>query len=315
MGDCTMTKLDELIHVIKNEHIYIQMHNYPDQDAIASAAGLQSLLLARGKQSTICYQGNIDKSNTLKMIELLHINIYNINKLITKEDDELILVDAQKGNVNVKELTGIEIACIDHHYKYDTTCYRFNDIRPGIGSCSSIIASYFLENNIELSENIATALAYGLKIDTGNFSRKFSDLDIDMFSYLYKNSNIDLLFQIESCSLKLKDLNAYLKAIKNLRLYDNFGVTNIGNDCSEAIIGTLADFLMTLSEVDFTVVYSYRAGGLKLSIRNSIPNLDANNIIRKVLYGIGNGGGHPSMAAGFIPDLYSEEEALSLIHI
>ena len=38
-----MTKLDELVTQINREHVYIQTHNFPDPDAIASAFGLQEL--------------------------------------------------------------------------------------------------------------------------------------------------------------------------------------------------------------------------------------------------------------------------------
>ena len=43
-----MTKLDELVTQINREHVYIQTHNFPDPDAIASAFGLQELLTLRG---------------------------------------------------------------------------------------------------------------------------------------------------------------------------------------------------------------------------------------------------------------------------
>ena len=35
-----MTKLEELVGIIGGESVYIQTHNYPDQDALASAYGL-----------------------------------------------------------------------------------------------------------------------------------------------------------------------------------------------------------------------------------------------------------------------------------
>ena len=51
-----MTKLDELVTQINREHVYIQTHNFPDPDAIASAFGLQELLKLRGIHATICYK-------------------------------------------------------------------------------------------------------------------------------------------------------------------------------------------------------------------------------------------------------------------
>ena len=49
-----MTRLDEIIQQINRKHVYIQTHNFPDPDAIASAYGLQELLKSRGIASTIC---------------------------------------------------------------------------------------------------------------------------------------------------------------------------------------------------------------------------------------------------------------------
>lgn len=304
-----MSDLEQLIKCIKKKHVFIQTHNYPDQDALSSALGLQALLANFKIKSTICYQGLVDKFNTLKMVELLDIEIHHVKDIDMTDEDEIIIVDGQQGNVNMEELSGIKIACIDHHALQDTSYYRYYDIRSEVGACASLIASYFVENEVPLTKNVATALLYGIKIDTSNLTRGVSDLDIDMFYYLYKKADIATIRIIESCSIGKDDLQSYLKAIADLRVYGNVGVANIGNDCSEAMIGTVSDFLITLSEVEFTLVYSYRAGGLKLSVRSIQDEVDASEIMKAALIRIGDGGGHGSMAAGFIPNIRDEETA------
>ncbi len=310
-----MTKLDELIHIIMKDHVYIQMHNYPDQDALAAAYGLQVLLECRGIKSTICYSGQIDKHNTLKMIELLHIDIYNNNEFTMEADDEIILVDGQMGNVNMINFIGRKIACIDHHPIQEIGEYRFYDIRSRIGACSSIITQYFVENNIGIPAEIATALAYGIKIDTANLSGRAADLDVDMYCLLYKIADKDILLSFENCCLRRKDLTAYQEAISNLKLYGRIGIAKIGDDCSEAIIGSISDFLMTVSEVDFTLVYAYRVGGLKFSVRSESKTVDAGKIIKEALAGLGDGGGHATMAAGFLPNLNTKQEINEMAHL
>lgn len=291
------------------------MHNYPDQDALASAMGLKALLDAKGKNAKICYRGHVDKYNILQMIQLLEIEIHHIDEFMMRPEDEIIIVDGQKGNINVDNLVGEEIACIDHHVNEERDNYLFSDIRSDVGACSSIIASYFVENNIPMNSKVATALVFGIKTDTSNLTRGVSELDIDMFCYLYKVADIGLLRLFENNSISKKDLDSYLKAISDLRVYDNIGIANIGNNCSEAIIGTVSDFLSTLSEIDFTLVYSYRAGGVKFSVRSTVKQLDASKIIKKAIEGFGDGGGHASMAAGFIPNLESEKEAINIAKI
>jgi len=303
------TALDRLLAVITRPKVYIQTHNYPDQDALASAFGLQELLRYKGIESVICYQGEIDKANTITMTEKLGIELYDVDDLPIQPEDEIILVDGQKGNVNLEEQVGDEIACIDHHPMQDTDSYRFFDIRT-VGACATLIAEYFLENEIPVSRNVATALVYGIKMDTANLMRQTTDADVDMFCTMYKKADIDLIRLFESHSLIMTDLDAYREALKDLKVYGyNVGVANVGADCSEAMMGTLSDFIMSLDVVEFSVVYSYRARGLKLSVRSERAEADAGVIVRKALAGYpGGGGGHAGMAGGFVAGL-SESQA------
>lgn len=302
-----VTTFQELLRNIKKNHVYIQTHNYPDPDALASAKGLQYLLKNSGIESTICYKGHIDKFNTLQMIDLLHIEIHAERELSISDTDEIILIDCQKGNNNVKDFKGCEIACIDHHNQQAVDCYRFFDIRSDLGSCSTIITTYFKENGVQLTKEMSTLLLYGIKMDTANLTRSVTDLDVDMFGLLFKLADKDILASLESSTLKLTDLNTYAKAIEDLRVYNDVGFANIGNDCSEAIIGTLADFILTLNEVHFSMVYSYRASGLKFSVRSDNPKYDGAKIMKEALKDYGDGGGHARMAAGFIPNLPYDE--------
>lgn len=307
-----MTKLDELLKCIKTSHVYIQMHNYPDQDAIASAMGLKILLESKGKQTTIVYHGIIDKDNTLLMINMLHIDLHPIETIDFTPADEIIIVDGQKGNINMHDSLGNEIACIDHHKKQNTDCYLFYDIRSDVGACSSIITSYFIENDIPISTELATALLYGQRIDTTHMTRNISELDIDMCYFLYKLANHNYLKKFEVNAMNANDLQLYQRAISDLRIYNNIGISNVGNDCPEPMIGTISDFLLTLSEVDFTLLYSYRAGGIKFSVRTSLETIDASEIIRTALHDYGDGGGHQDMAAGFIPNIQDENTAMEI---
>lgn len=293
--------LKSLLKCITREHVYIQPHNFPDPDAIASARGLQVLLSCYNISSTICFAGRIDKQNTLRMIDLLHIDLHPVETINLQHEDEIILVDCQKGNNNVMEFTGNEIACIDHHKLQDTDCYRFFDIRSNVGSCSTLIASYFIENDIPMDQELATTLLYGLKMDTNNLNRGVSNLDIDVFSHLHKQSNHDILLQLDSNSLTIQDLDAYVHAIDNLWVEHRIGFTNLGYNLSDAILATLADFLLTLTEIDFMVTFSLRDDGIKLSVRSALEHYNCALIIKNALKGFGDGGGHAHMAAGYVP--------------
>lgn len=304
-----MTKLDEILNNINREHVYIQTHNFPDPDALASAYGLQRLLKGRGIEASICYSGKIDRYSTGKMMELLGIQILNIDELecVLREEDEVILVDSQKGNSNIINIAGDEIICVDHHPQNEQYQYRFTDIRPDVGACATIIAQYFYENQVEMDEKTATALTYGIRIDTNNLARGVSKLDMEMIYRMYDQCDYEIIHMLENSNICFEDLMAYSKAISSIEVYDNVSFADTGKDCP--VIANISDFMLALKEVSFSVVYSRKEGGIKLSVRSEKNALDAGKIVRKALEGIGNGGGHASMAGGFVPFEGTDEDA------
>ena len=308
-----MTRLDQLLQQINREHVYIQTHNFPDPDAIASAYGLQRLLAYRGIPATICYQGKIDRYSTGKLVELMGIELFTTEELenVLTEEDEVILVDSQKGNSNIINITGDEIICVDHHPLNEKYSYRFTDIRPEVGACATIIAQYFYENGIPMDDKVATTLTYGIRIDTCNLSRGVSKLDVEMIYRMFDLCDNDIIRMLEHSNLCFEDLLAYSSAISSIEVYDDVSFANTGQNCPEALIASVSDFMLALKEVSFSVVYSRREGGIKLSVRSERTALDAGKIISEALSEVGNGGGHSSMAGGFIPfDGDKDEEKL-----
>ena len=76
-----MIDIDEMIDNIKQKHVYIQTHNFPDPDAIASAYGLQHLLAGKGIKSTIVYKGKVDHGSSNAMVQKLNIPIIEFNDI------------------------------------------------------------------------------------------------------------------------------------------------------------------------------------------------------------------------------------------
>ena len=70
-----MSHVDDLIRLCQGHTVYIQTHNFPDPDAIASAYGLQKLLGVYGVESELCYDGKIDKLSASKMLDAFRIRM------------------------------------------------------------------------------------------------------------------------------------------------------------------------------------------------------------------------------------------------
>lgn len=297
-----MNHIKSVLRCINGSVLFIQTHNFPDPDAVASAYGLQVLLKENGINSVICYKGRIDNTITEKMVQFLNINIVEIQEITEMpQEAEIILVDSQKGNANISKMHGNEIVCIDHHPIYKNVEYQYTDIRSDIGACASIIASYFYESGAEIDRRTATALLYGIKIDTANMTRGVSSLDLEMFYRLFPLADHRLLKTLDTSGLKMEDLKAYSSAIGSIQRVNEICFANTGMNCHEALSAAISDFILTLDSVNIVVVYSLRSDGIKLSVRSSDNLYDIGKITNEALKGIGSGGGHEHMAGGFVP--------------
>lgn len=103
-----MTKLQELLKQINLKTCVYQTLISLTRMPLLSALGIQELLKHNGISSTICYKGKIDRYSTDKLRELMEIELLNVEDLSTilTDEDEVILVDAQKGNSNIVDITG-----------------------------------------------------------------------------------------------------------------------------------------------------------------------------------------------------------------
>lgn len=291
----------QLVELLRGHKNYIQTHNYPDPDAVASAFGLQYFLKQHGVEATICYEGTVEKLSTRKMFEVFQIDVLEASQIQDMtEQDYIVAVNSQKYNANLTDLVGDEVACIDHHPTFIECSYQYGDIRKA-GACSTLIAQYFYQTRTPMDATVAAALAYGIKVDTADFIRGVTELDLDMFAYVYKQADVDKIKIMYHDVLELDDLKAYGAAIDNIYINDGVGFAWIPLDCPDALIAIISDFILSLNVVDISIVYAVRRDGIKFSVRSEHGDIDAGKMVANVLKDYGSGGGHREMAGGFIP--------------
>ena len=292
-------KLSQLVTLLKGHRVFIQTHNFPDPDAIASAYGLQVLLGRFGVKTTICHHGNIERTATANMVSEFKIQM--TTDLDIKDmtmDDYIVTVDSQKGNANILDLPGDEVACIDHHPTFCEADYKYKDIRI-VGSCSTIIADYYRQYNIEMPEPVATALLYGLKMDTRDFTRGVTELDVQIFNYLFPKANGQKIKSFQSGVIQYDELEAFVDSMRDIQIFNGVAFVFMNFPCADAFIATISDFTMNLDVVKFSVVYARRPNGFKFSVRSEVDELNAGQITAAALKKFGTGGGHKSMAGGY----------------
>lgn len=295
--------------------VFIQTHDFPDPDAIGSACGMQRILHHFGIDAQICYRGSIHNDATLHILKEYDISLLDASHLGNMTlADKILLVDGQKLNANMTDLPGDEVACIDHHPDNEKVTLAYEDIRP-CGACASIVAEYFRLLDVPLDQKTATLLLFGLQMDTGNLQRGVTSLDIAAFSQLFPLADGNMLQKLAGRTMREKDLRAFGTAIETVTVAGSLGTAFIPFACDDYLIAQIADFILSLAEVDTAIVYSLRDTGLKFSARTLLPEIHCGNLLQKCLEAEGgSGGGHPHMAGGFIPrekipSLYGESQS------
>lgn len=297
------TKLDRLVQILRGapDEVFLQPHNVPDPDAIASCAGMRHLLAIKGVKSVTVYDRDIEKVDSVKMLELFGIDMSRARDAATLgAEDWAVLVDGQKGGGNLTDLATEEVAVIDHHEYRGNQGYRFEDVRPEVGACSTIVAEYFFGNRVEPPQQLATALLYGIMKDTDGLTRGVSDLDIEMFYRLYRYADLSLIRQLNGSQLTLDDLGRYADAFRSVEVYGPLGFMRLDSP-DDSLLGAASDIVLSLETVAVVVAYSVRQTGVKFSVRSESEAVKANDLVRWVLAGMGFGGGHDHMAGGFMP--------------
>ena len=286
--------------LLKYNEIVIQCHDNPDADAIASGYGLYHYFVINGKQPRFIYSGKvqIQKKNLVIMLEELKIPLEYVTELEAPE--LLLLTDCQYGEVNVTHFEAKQVAMIDHH----EVCVEENEyteIRSNYGSCATVVYSMLLDEGVQVNRwiELATALYYGLFMDTNSFAEIKHPFDLDMIDDL--NVLDHLITKLKNSNFSANEMNIAGAALQSYD-YDEKERLAIARTepCDPNILGFVSDMLLQVDSIDACVVYSDLGYGFKLSVRSCRRDATAKDLASYVTAGIGSGGGHKKKAGGFI---------------
>jgi nanoRNase/pAp phosphatase (c-di-AMP/oligoRNAs hydrolase) len=283
----------------RNRPVLVQTHDFPDHDAVGAAYGLRELLRRGGFNAEIVCGTGIQSISLAAMIARLNVTMTTFDSVSADQDFQTIVVDGSPAGGTVKKTAGTLVGVIDHHPSRAALSCPFEDIRTGAGACSSIIWTYWRDEHEIPDRATATILLAGIQLDTDFLSRRVSRTDLDAHYGLFFLGDCELAHEVVRISLSLDQLTEIGKAFISFRTRDSIIVAELRGDYSGELLSVLADFLLRLREITFTVVIADGPTDTRLSARTRDRNLDAGAIIRKVLEGKGSGGGHPHMAGGY----------------
>ena len=295
------------------KRILITTHEHPDPDAMASCLALATLFSKSlsGAEVKVAFKGRIGGGLNDAFAKLIDLQWIEWNDALVAEHDAIVLVDTQPAFANNPLPAGVTpTVIIDHHRSgggggggRKPRC-GFCDIRSEVGATGSIIFSYFMEMEVPISPDLAATLLYAIESDLAGAAGQPGELDNIALSSLTLLADTRKLYKMRYVDLPQSVYVSYAAGMNNAVIYDSALVTHLDPVDSPEQPAGVGDFLLRLDQVHFVLVSAIFEGKLILSLRVSASQaskITAAELIKRLVRGIGSGGGHRTKAGAAIP--------------
>lgn len=292
--------MNDILDVIKNKDDFvITAHHHPDGDAIGSSLGLYLALKKIGKKVDIVIE---EAPKTFNYLE----GFNEIKEYSDKKYNVGIIVDnAEINRINKKDLLDKvkQKVVIDHHIS--NTLYGDINYIETLSSCSMIIYKLIKKLNIEIDNDIATAIYTGILTDTGCYKNK--NVNSDTFivsSELSKIIDITKVIKLATSTITKSEFSLRKIGIENLEFYknDRIALTYITiNDVikcngTKEECSSLVNIAREINTVEVSVLIRYFDDEIRVSLRSN--NIDVNKVAEK----FGCGGHKYASGISFNPE-------------
>ena len=294
-------KAQQLAEVIEgaDERLAIVTHDNPDPDSIASAVALQAIADTLGVEADILYIGDIGHQENRAFVNLLGIELLPYADADVDDYDTIALVDHAKATENT---FGKPVDIFIDHFEPDEEYEaEFVDIRPSVSSTSTIMTKYIQEFDLSVSEEVATALLYGIRAETLDFKRDTTPADLTAAAYLYPFANHDTLEQVESPSMSPETLDVLAEAITNREVQGSHLVSNAGFIRDRDALTQAASHLLNLEGITTTAVFGIAEETIYLAARSKDIRMNIGKMLQDAFADIGEAAGHSTQASVEIP--------------
>jgi nanoRNase/pAp phosphatase (c-di-AMP/oligoRNAs hydrolase) len=288
--------------IAPREKLGILLQPDPDPDGIAGGYALRALLGRKRPTAPLISFGEVKRPENAAMVRALGIDVRTITPEELDEFDALALVDVQPtvfGESPPARVRSVDIV-IDHHPERSGYDAVIKDIRSSYGATATILTEYIRAAGIEVRPRLATALVYGIKSDTQLLGRETSRADMAAFAYLHACHSPALLRRIERPALPHDGLRALGRALARTEVAEGIHLLVLGR-VREDVIPQVADLGLQAEGAEWAIAAGIVGSDLVFSVRNVGYVRAAGGVTRRVVEGLGVGGGHRSMAKGIIP--------------
>ncbi len=278
----------------------ILTHDHPDPDALASAWALAHLAQSLGKIRTrIVYGGMIGRAENRIMAERLFVPARPLRKGELAGVPHLALVDTQPPFKNNRcPPRRIPDLILDHHPRHADTHSDMALIDEGVGATTTILVEALIAAGIRVPGRLATAIVYGIGSETQNLGREATTRDMEAYQALWPKANMKTLWRISYPQRSEEFFKTLSRAVREAFVAGRVVGVNLGVVNTPDRVAQMADFLLTLEKMQWSIVTARYMGRLHVSLRANDPGAGAGRLLKRLLGGGNRGGGHGMIAGG-----------------
>ncbi|MDE2490957.1 MAG: DHH family phosphoesterase [Elusimicrobia bacterium] len=280
----------------------ILTHDHPDPDALASAWALEHLARTIGKiRCRIVYGGMIGRAENRMMAERLHLPAHPLRHGELAGVRHLALVDTQPPFRNNRcPPRRIPDLLVDHHPRHDATQSDLALIDESVGATTTILVEALLASGVRVPRRLATAIVYGIGSETQNLGREATARDMDAYQAFWPRAHMRTLWRISYPQRSEQFFIAVARGIRDAFVVGRAIGVHLGEVGTPDRVAQIADFLLTLEKMRWSIVTARYQGRLHVSLRANDPGAGAGRLLKRLLGGGNRGGGHAMIAGGSV---------------
>lgn len=294
-------RLAQLLDLLHRGEDWLIMVN-ADPDAMAAALALKRILARRTGRTRLVRINEISRPDNLAMVRYLHIPIEPWTEEMRASFQKFALVDSQPHHNPA--FSGVPFSIIvDHHpvVPEHPTDADYVDIRPPYGSTCTIFTEYLRALRIRPGKLLATAMLYGIRTDTGSFTRKTVDADIRAYQWLASHGDTALLNRITRSEYLPQWLKYFTRAFSSLHQSVRGGsYAFLGEVENPDILVVVADFFTRVHGLRWIAICGVYGETVVIIFRGD-GQLDLGRFAAQHFGALGSAGGHRGVARAEFP--------------
>lgn len=282
----------------------IYLHDNPDPDTIAAGLCMARIGEHLGLRPLLVHGGDLGRAENQAMVRILRIPLRRLerDRIRHLASDRYALVDTQPGVGNNSFPEGRRAhVVLDHHGRRRGLAADFVDVRHDEGCCTTLALDYLRAFGLEPDSTLATACAYAILSETQDLKREATRQDREAWQFLTPRVRQPLLGRIRHPVRSRDYFRTLSRALQKTELGRHTAICHVGPVPYAEVVAEVADFLVDMDRISWCLATGQFEGRMVLSLRSTDPKAQAEKVMKRILRGLGKGGGHGIMAGGALP--------------